>query len=113
MKNLTTEVTNVLNNPNVRTGLNIAKIEATSLISKKKSKSSFEDTFKLARLINESAEYFKTKECKQISIFTHVSTAYVNCTKTGLIEEKIYNPDVEIESFVARVMAMTPLAVKE
>ena len=53
------------------------------------------------------------KECKQISIFTHVSTAYVNCTKTGLIEEKIYNPDVEIESFVARVMAMTPIAVKE
>jgi len=66
MKTLTTEVANVLNNPNVKMGLNIAKIEATSLISKKKSKSSFEDTFKLARLINESAEYFKTKECKQI-----------------------------------------------
>jgi hypothetical protein len=66
MKTLTTEIANVLNNPNVRTGLNIAKIEATSLISKKKSKSSFEDTFKLARLINDSAEYFKTKECKQI-----------------------------------------------
>jgi hypothetical protein len=30
-----------------------------------------------------------------------------------LIEEKIYNPEMEIESFVARVMAMTPLAVKE
>lgn len=53
------------------------------------------------------------KECKEISIFTHVSTAYVNCTQNGLIEEKIYNPEIEIESFVARVMAMTPLAVKE
>ena len=53
------------------------------------------------------------KECKELLIFTHVSTAYVNCTLTGLIEEKIYNQEMEIENFVKNVMAMTPLAVKE
>jgi len=31
------------------------------------------------------------KECKMLDVFTHVSTAYVNCNRTGYIEEKIYD----------------------
>jgi hypothetical protein len=31
------------------------------------------------------------KECKNIEIFTHVSTAYVNCEKQGFIKEEIYD----------------------
>ena len=34
------------------------------------------------------------KECQKLEVFTHVSTAYTNCEKFGLIEEKIYDmPD--------------------
>ena len=31
------------------------------------------------------------KECQKLEVFTHVSTAYTNCEKFGLIEEKIYD----------------------
>lgn len=31
------------------------------------------------------------KECKNIEVFEHVSTAYVNSNRSGFIEEKIYN----------------------
>ena len=31
------------------------------------------------------------KECRQLEVFTHVSTAYVNCDKFGQIEEKVYD----------------------
>lgn len=30
------------------------------------------------------------KACKNLSIYTHVSTCYVNCEKIGYIKEKIY-----------------------
>ena len=30
------------------------------------------------------------KECKNLYVLTHVSTAYVNCTREGLIDEEIY-----------------------
>jgi fatty acyl-CoA reductase len=46
------------------------------------------------------------KECKHLLVFTHVSTAYVNCTRKGNIEEKIYDLDIDIENFVSRVMKM-------
>lgn len=32
------------------------------------------------------------KRTKNLAIFTHISTSYVNCDKRGLIEEKIYEP---------------------
>ena len=35
------------------------------------------------------------KDCKNLIILTHVSTAYVNCNKPGgFIEEKIYEDDI-------------------
>ena len=46
------------------------------------------------------------KDCKHLLVFIHVSTAYVNCTRKGNIEEKIYDLDIDIENFVSRVMKM-------
>jgi heterodisulfide reductase subunit B len=48
------------------------------------------------------------KECKNLVIFTHVSTCYVNCTRQGYIEEEIYDQDIDVESTVARLMSMNP-----
>ena len=62
------EVSKVLNNPNVRKGLNIAKIEASTLNHTKNLKSSVNETFQTAKLIASATEYFKSKECKQIFI---------------------------------------------
>ena len=64
--NLTTSVSLVLNNPNVRDGLNIAKIQTANLIASKKSKSGFEATYQIGSLLQSATDYFKTKECKQI-----------------------------------------------
>jgi hypothetical protein len=48
------------------------------------------------------------KECKNLEIFTHVSTCYVNCYRQGFIEEDIYEKDMDVENIVARYMAMNP-----
>lgn len=47
-------------------------------------------------------------ECKQLEIFLHVSTAYVNCEKKGFIEEKIYDIDRDSEDVINTIMKMTP-----
>lgn len=44
--------------------LNIADLLTSAKKVKAKGKSVFEDTFEMARIINKSANYFKTKECK-------------------------------------------------
>ena len=64
--NLTTSVSLVLNNPNVREGFKISKIESANLIASRKSKSGFEATYQIGQLLQEATDYFKTKECKQI-----------------------------------------------
>ena len=33
------------------------------------------------------------KECKNLQIFSHVSTAYANCDRSGYIDEIIYDQD--------------------
>lgn len=33
------------------------------------------------------------KECKNLDVFLHVSTAYVNCDRPGMKEERIYPLD--------------------
>jgi hypothetical protein len=48
------------------------------------------------------------KECKRLEAFTHVSTAYVNCDKRGVIDEKIYDIDIDPESFIDSIVQMTP-----
>ena len=44
--------------------LKITELQTARTKTKAKSKSSFEATFEFAKLVKESAEYFKTKECK-------------------------------------------------
>jgi nucleoside-diphosphate-sugar epimerase len=48
------------------------------------------------------------KDCKKLQAFTHVSTSYVNCDKRGVIEEKIYDIDIDPEEFIANIVKMTP-----
>jgi len=38
------------------------------------------------------------QECRRLEVFTHVSTAYVNCMKKGYVEEEIYSPEVDVQS---------------
>jgi len=45
--------------------LKITELQTAQTKTKAKSKSSFEYTFEFARLVKESADYFKTKECKE------------------------------------------------
>lgn len=51
------------------------------------------------------------KECKQLEVFTHVSTAYVNCNRQGYIEEEIYDEGLDAEALVKKLMAMNPQEV--
>lgn len=53
------------------------------------------------------------KECKNLEIFTHVSTAYVNCNRLGYIDEQIYNPNQDVKTLVGDIMKMSVQAVKE
>ena len=46
-------------------------------------------------------------ECKNLQIFTHVSTAYVNCEKKGFIKEQIYDIDQDAEELISRVYKMS------
>jgi thioester reductase-like protein len=54
-------------------------------------------------------------ECKQLITFTHVSTAYVNSNRLGLIEEKIYDlPGVDDpEEEILKLSQLKPEYVKE
>ena len=47
-------------------------------------------------------------ECKNLSIYTHVSTCYVNCEKKGFIHEKIYEIEEDSEIIVNNIMKLTP-----
>jgi len=53
------------------------------------------------------------KQCKNLSIFTHVSTCYVNCNRQGFVEEDIYDKDLDVENIVARFMAMNPQEIAD
>ena len=49
------------------------------------------------------------KECRHLDVFTHVSTCYVNCNQPdGPVQEEVYDQDMDVESKVARLMAMNP-----
>ena len=76
----------------------------------------FNDPLKTALQIN----YFGSnrvldlaKECKHLEIYTQVSTAYVNCDRLGYIEEKLYNPTLDVASRVREFMSMSDLEIKE
>ena len=44
------------------------------------------------------------KQCKKLLVFTHISTAYVNCNRKGYIKETIYNPDDDVEKTVKNIL---------
>ena len=47
------------------------------------------------------------KQCKNLDVFTHISTAYVNCNRKGYLDEIIYNPEHEVENIVKNIMSMS------
>ena len=53
------------------------------------------------------------KQCKKLEVFTHVSTAYVNCTRRGVIEEEIYDQNVDSEAIIKKITEMNTHQVKE
>ena len=44
------------------------------------------------------------KECTNLSVFTHVSTAYVNCDRRGYIDEIVYNEEDNVDQIVGNIM---------
>jgi len=63
MKTLTTNESKAVNN--ARKGINAQEISELNSAVTQGFKCGFETTMCLAKLVSESAEYFKTKECKQ------------------------------------------------
>ena len=53
------------------------------------------------------------KEIENLEVFTHVSTAYANSEKSGLIEEKVYDLDdgMDSEELIAKIIEMGPQKV--
>jgi len=45
--------------------------------------------------------------CKQLQVFTHVSTAYVNCEKKGFIKEQIYDIEVDSDDLIKKILQMS------
>jgi fatty acyl-CoA reductase len=53
-------------------------------------------------------------ECKNLDVFTHVSTCYVNCNRpAGLIEEELYDTEMDVDETVRQLMAMNPQEVEQ
>ena len=50
------------------------------------------------------------KECQNLTVFTHVSTCYVNCNRRGNIEEIIYDLEggQDPEELIASIVKMGP-----
>ena len=46
------------------------------------------------------------KSCRNLDIFTHVSTCYVNCNMSGLIREEIYETNENPEELFERLSKM-------
>ena len=47
------------------------------------------------------------KQAKHFESFLHVSTAYVNSDKLGLIEEKVYDIGIDPEEYIESLMKMS------
>ena len=45
------------------------------------------------------------KECKNLKVLTHVSTAYVNCNRSGRIGEEIYGNNDDVQKTVQNIMS--------
>lgn len=77
----------------------------------------FDDELKVALGIN----YFGAqrmldlaKECKNLEVFTHISTAYVNCDREGVIEEKIYDDGkTNVQKTIKEILEMSDEAAKK
>ena len=53
------------------------------------------------------------KECEKLEVFTHVSTAYVNCNRRGDIEEVVYDLQggEDPEEIIEQIIRMGPQRV--
>jgi fatty acyl-CoA reductase len=47
-------------------------------------------------------------QCQNLSIYTQVSTCYVNCDKKGFIQEKIYDIEEDSEQVIDRIIKLSP-----
>jgi fatty acyl-CoA reductase len=47
-------------------------------------------------------------ECKHLEVFTHMSTCYVNCDKSGFMKEEIYPIEQDSEQVIEDLMRMPP-----
>ncbi|CDW87851.1 male sterility protein [Stylonychia lemnae] len=52
--------------------------------------------------------YQLAEECKNLKVFCHVSTCYVNSEKKGFIKEQIYDINEDSEELINRILRMTP-----
>ncbi len=46
-------------------------------------------------------------QCERLLVFTHVSTAYVNCEKFGFIKEQIYDIEVDSDDLIQKILQMS------
>lgn len=46
-------------------------------------------------------------QCPRLEVFTHVSTAYVNCEKKGFIKEQIYDIEGDSEQIISGLLKLT------
>ncbi|CDW80559.1 male sterility protein [Stylonychia lemnae] len=52
--------------------------------------------------------YELASQCKNLAVFTHVSTCYTNCEKRGFIKEQIYDIGKDPEQVIDDILRMTP-----
>ena len=87
-------------------------VDSCNIILNSAASVNFDDPLKEALQIN----YFGSmrmlelaKECKNLEVFTHVSTCYVNCNRSGYVEEKVYDTGhVNVDELVSSIMNMNP-----
>ena len=53
------------------------------------------------------------KKCVKLQVLVHVSTAYVNSDRPGLVEEKIYELEEDPEEIIANIMKMDPQYISD
>jgi alcohol-forming fatty acyl-CoA reductase len=91
-------------------------IENVNIIINSAASVNFDDPMKTALSINyfgASLVLDLSKECRHLLVFTDISTCYVNCIKTGLVKEEIYNPNEDVGKVVEGLMKEDENELKE
>ena len=53
------------------------------------------------------------KECQNLDVFCQVSTCYVNCNRSGYIDEVIYDHKTNVQDHVQKIMSMNIQEIKD